>query len=316
MPQRTQSRSPTPERYKERSSHKRHRSRSRDKDRRRSRSVSRDRDRSEDRSDSRALPPGIEPISEDDYFLKNAEFSRWLRVEKGKYFNELRSDKTRSYFRKFVKAWNRGKLADDLYSPIDPISVPSSQQTSYKWGFASAGKVNQDELRRVRDTIGGDTYGPSRSNQSRGRVLGPTLPSTSDLQLAREESESLAATNKFLKRKREKMEEKERVEDLVGPKPVGKEGLLEKKRAKRESDKTFREAKEDAGLEVSEDVLMGGNSSFKEAIARRDAARARWDAKKKTDPREQDRNERAEQLREKDRKTMEMFKQMAKERFG
>jgi len=130
------------------------------------------------------------------------------------------------------------------------------------------------------------------------------------------ESESLAATNKFLKRKREKMEEKERVEDLVGPKPVGKEGLLEKKRAKRESDKTFREAKEDAGLEVSEDVLMGGNSSFKEAIARRDAARARWDAKKKTDPREQDRNERAEQLREKDRKTMEMFKQMAKERFG
>jgi hypothetical protein len=35
------------------------------------------------------------------------------------------------------------------------------------------------------------------------------------------------------KRKREKAEGKERVEDAVGPKEVRREGMLEKKRAKR-----------------------------------------------------------------------------------
>ena len=36
------------------------------------------------RSRGRALPPGTAPISDDDYFLKSAEFARWLREEKGK----------------------------------------------------------------------------------------------------------------------------------------------------------------------------------------------------------------------------------------
>jgi len=140
------------------------------------------------------------------------------------------------------------------------------------------------------------------------------------------------------KRKREKGEDKERVEDAVGPKEVGREGMLEKKRMARESNKAFREAKEDGGLEVSENVLMGGGGSFKERyvlraesikgsadfalslhrIAQRDAARARFEAKKRESrgSRVNERIERTEQIKEKDRKTMEMFKQMAKERFG
>lgn len=53
-------------------------------------------------------------------------------------------------------------------------------------------------------------------------------------------------------------------------------------------------------------------------IAQRDAARARFEAKKRETQgsRVSERNERTEQIKEKDRKTMEMFKQMAKERFG
>jgi hypothetical protein len=66
------------------------------------------------------------------------------------------------------------------------------------------------------------------------------------------------------KRKREKGEDKERLDDLVGPKEVGREGMLEKKRVKREGDRAFREAKDDGGLEVSEDILMGGGGGFKE----------------------------------------------------
>ena len=41
-------------------------------------------------------------------------------------------------------------------------------------------------------------------------------------------------------------------------------GMLEKKRARREADRTFRE-KGDEGLEVDESTLMGGNDSFQHA---------------------------------------------------
>lgn len=304
MPSRSLSRSASPEPSKPTSS-KRDRSR----------------ERSRERSHKNTLPSGVEPIGEDDYFLKSAEFSRWLRIEKGKYFDELRTDKSRSYFRKFVKAWNRGKLLDELYTPIRSTAVPSNQQTAYKWSFAANRlRINDAELQRVREEVSGDTYGPPVAETSKraGRVQGPTLPSPSDLQLAREDAASLSNANHLLKRKRDKNEDRERIEEMVGPKDVGREGMLEKKRAKREGDRAFLDSKEDGGLEVPEDVLFGGVSSFKERVAQRDAARSRFEAKRRLDQdaRAQGRNERAEQIKEKEKKTMEMFKQMAKERFG
>jgi hypothetical protein len=42
--------------------------------------------------------------------VKSSEFRQWLHEEKDKYFNELSSDRARRYFRKFVRAWNAGKL--------------------------------------------------------------------------------------------------------------------------------------------------------------------------------------------------------------
>lgn len=53
-------------------------------------------------------------------------------------------------------------------------------------------------------------------------------------------------------------------------------------------------------------------------LAQRDAARARFEAKTREErgARTQERSERVEQIKERDRKTMEMFRQMAKERYG
>ena len=94
-------------------------------------------------------------------------------------------------------------------------------------------------------------------------MLGPTLPSHADRVLAEEEAEELRATELKRKRKRERAEDKDRLEDMVGPKEIGKAGMLEKKRAKRESDKSFRE-KGDDGMEADDKTLMGGGDSFKE----------------------------------------------------
>ncbi|KAI6030981.1 hypothetical protein EDC04DRAFT_2709791, partial [Pisolithus marmoratus] len=46
------------------------------------RNRERDRSRTPDRPED--LPEGVSPISESDYFLKNSEFSIWLKDEKGK----------------------------------------------------------------------------------------------------------------------------------------------------------------------------------------------------------------------------------------
>jgi hypothetical protein len=94
-------------------------------------------------------------------------------------------------------------------------------------------------------------------------MQGPTLPTRSDLVIAREETDSLRAAERDLKRKRDKLETKDRIEEMAGPKEVGREGMLEKKRARREADRSFRERGDD-GFEADESTLMGGGDSFQQ----------------------------------------------------
>ncbi|EIM83565.1 uncharacterized protein STEHIDRAFT_101856 [Stereum hirsutum FP-91666 SS1] len=294
---------------------------------RRSRSPGRDRSRSDSPEPQNRLPGGAEPISEQDYFLKSAEFRVWLKDEKRKYFDELTGEKARKYFRKFVKDWNRGKLSKDLYAGIDPTALPAQSQTAYKWSFASSrSKAERQALEATRSEISALTNNGSNGASSAriqgpslpGRSIGPTLPSSSDLTLARELQEEAAWEEKSLKRKRDKREAKERDEDVNGPREVGRERLMEKKREKREGDKAFREAREDAGLELDEGTLMGGGDSFQDRIRQRDAARKRFEEKKRgpRDDRMAETSERVTAIREKDKATMDMFMQMAKARYG
>ncbi|GLB43683.1 hypothetical protein LshimejAT787_1401950 [Lyophyllum shimeji] len=285
---------------------------------RRSRSRSRSRSRTPERD--RKLPSNASPISESDYFQKSDEFRIWLKEEKSKYFDELSGDRARSYFRKFVKAWNRGKLSKSLYAGIDPSTVSATTQTAYKWSFASKQSRADDEaLRSAREEISAATYNreaPSHAGPSRtgwGRIQGPTLPTASDLALSREMAAEQREEERAYKRKRDKLEAKERIEDMVGPREVGREGMLEKKRARRDADRSFRE-KGDEGFEVDESTLLGGGDSFKDQIARRDATKQRYNAAR--EEKAAAARERANMFKQKEQATMEMFQQMAKQRFG
>lgn len=71
------------------------------------------------------------------------------------------------------------------------------------------------------------------------------------LRSAPEAASEHQALERELKRKQGRAEVKERLEDVVGPKKVGRGGMLEKKRTRRESDRVFRE-KGDDGYEVDE----------------------------------------------------------------
>ncbi|KAI0652621.1 hypothetical protein C8Q79DRAFT_938625 [Trametes meyenii] len=289
-----------------------HRRRSYSRDR--SRSQSRDRSRSPERSVP--LPNGVSEISESDYFLKNDEFQLWLKEEKGKYFNELSGDRARKYFRKFVKAWNRGKLSRILYTGVDRASTASSR-TGYKWSFASkASRAENDAMHAAREEIDNATWNrttQSTGGSSSGRVIGPSMPSTSDRILAQEAADEYRAAERDHQRKRDRREAKERIEDLVGPKEVGRAGQLEKKKVQREANRAYRE-KGDEGLELDDATLMGGGDSFQAHLARREAAKRRFHDKR--GERMDATRERAEALRQKDKATMDMFMQMAKEKFG
>ncbi|CAE7232405.1 unnamed protein product [Rhizoctonia solani] len=233
----------------------------------------------------------------------------------------------------FVKAWNRGKLSRDLYTSdaAAESARPASSQTSYRWSFADNGlKVNAAELKATREAVSQATYDldapPTTDTAPRrtqgpslpGRTLGPSLPSASELTLQREEAVESARGERRAANKRAR----ERLDDEdggIGPKAVGREGMMEKKRARRDEDKAMRDRKEDGGLEVSEDTLMGagGGDSFQAAIARRDAARARWAEKKgATSSGSGPSNERLDAMRAREAETMAMFRNMAKERFG
>ena len=88
------------------------------------------------------------------------------------------------------------------------------------------------------------------------------MPPDFDLTLAREQAAEHRDEERTHKRKRDKLEAKDRIEEMVGPKPVGREGMMEKKKLKRENDRDFRE-KGDEGLEIDEKTLMGGDDSFR-----------------------------------------------------
>lgn len=158
-----------------------------------------------------------------------------------------------------------------LYSGIDPSTQAATNQTAYKWGFASnKSKVDSEALKAARESVGAATYGrdtPHASSSSSGRVLGPTLPTSSDLTLSREAASEYEATDRSYKRKRDRLEAKEKIEDMVGPKEVGREGMLEKKRARREGDRAFREKGDDGFVEADEKTLLGGGDSFRERYA-------------------------------------------------
>ncbi|KAG8823040.1 hypothetical protein FRC18_010835 [Serendipita sp. 400] len=230
------------------------------------RMSSRRRDESRSRSPER-LPKGVQEITEKDFFLKNDEFRLWLKEEKDKYFTELSGEKARSYFRKFVKSWNKGRLSSKYYDGIGAVQDTAAASTSYRWAFVSSDKVSEKDIKGARELVREATNGTMESSSR--PVQGPTLPpmthgpnpSASDRQYDREEEEERMRRERLMGRKRARAEENERIEDAVGPREVGRERIQENKRARRENDRAFRE--KDAEPDIDADALMGGGDSFR-----------------------------------------------------
>ncbi|KAI9313394.1 hypothetical protein BX666DRAFT_1864380, partial [Dichotomocladium elegans] len=258
-------------------------------------------------------------ISNDDYFEKSAEFRLWLKEEKGRYFNDLDTEKARHYFKKFVKAWNRGDLEDKYYNGINAAQLASSDNTRYKWAFAK--KIDQHELDSVRDSVDTATSG----GRGRRANVGPARPPPSGGEERKREaqpvSDELRSTEKEEQMERErasrkaegkrKRERREEYLDEVAPRETGREAQLAKKRAVN----AFHKRERSPDVELNEADIFGGGDDFKRMLA---------EEKRRKERRENIRAERMEQraapIREKmaeykakESATIEMFRQMAEE---
>ncbi|KAI4366001.1 hypothetical protein MLD38_021931 [Melastoma candidum] len=86
------------------------------------------RDKSEHQKKDRLKKHGIQELSGDDYFLKNNEFSTWLKEERNIFFSDLSSEAARELFAEFVKEWNKLKLESRYYE-----GIATGLRTAHDW---------------------------------------------------------------------------------------------------------------------------------------------------------------------------------------
>ncbi|WVQ75068.1 hypothetical protein IAR50_004677 [Cryptococcus sp. DSM 104548] len=314
-------RSVSPRRIRDREDKRRSDSREEDRSRRRESHSRRDSDRKSSRKERRreATPSsgedlldlremGVSEISESDDFLKYPEFKRWLRDERGKYLDERPTESGQKYFRRFVRRWNDGALDRRYYKAASSRSMveTASYQTSVipREDSTSSARTNVGPKRQ-------DAVGPSRPPPS--RPLGPSIPSAADRRFAHEASQDARKQE----RKAVYKSQARRADEEV-PKSGGREGKIEERRATNAENRLYREKDATAGLEVDDKTLMGDSNSFAAALRRRDEAEAR--RREKREYKNQDQraavSERLSERKSKEDATMEMLKQMAKQRFG
>lgn len=63
------------------------------------------------------------------------QFSEWLHVERGQFFNELSSEDTRALFKDFVAAWNARQLPARIYMGVADASL---RRTKHSWAIRGA----------------------------------------------------------------------------------------------------------------------------------------------------------------------------------
>ncbi|XP_041353927.1 uncharacterized protein LOC121371819 isoform X2 [Gigantopelta aegis] len=74
-------------------------------------------------------------ISMDDFLSKQMEFKMWLKEEKNKQAKDLNSPKLKTYFKTFVKHWNRKKLNQKYYRGTELADTPQPSAVRQRFIF-------------------------------------------------------------------------------------------------------------------------------------------------------------------------------------
>ncbi|KAL1905959.1 hypothetical protein Sste5344_008218 [Sporothrix stenoceras] len=286
------------------------------------------------------LPHAARPlVARADYSKFTPVFALYLSQEKQIRLSDLeekaktdpRKDReVQSRWRRFVDKWNAHELDDKWYDP--QLFLRAIKGTAdVKRTDAVEEEDDDDE-----DDSGSDSdYGPALPpaegelvSRSTTRHAGPAIPSRADLDERRAlEEEDREAERSALKlaRRADRAEQRERLEDLVPRAAAGtRERKLEKKKELNEKMRGFRDRS--PGGEVNDDELMGDDGGAsqrsiqdkKEEAELAAAKRTFWQLRREEEQRARDQEleERRMQYRAREEETMDMLRELARQRFG
>ncbi|KAL8744429.1 MAG: hypothetical protein Q9190_003319 [Brigantiaea leucoxantha] len=273
------------------------------------------------------LPFHAPSLRKRDFKTYESMFRLYLDIQKHMILEELSEKVIRGRWKSFVRKWNHGELAEGWYDPATLVKARTS--TTVGSGKAPSQAIeSSDEKAEDSDSFGPELPGKEDAYYRDGKMLGPAIPSLQDLELQREtqhEDSLLRLQDVRQARKRERLQQKERLDELVPRAESGtKDRRLEKKRELASANRAFANSKIDAGdmAEVNESELLGGDDesfgNFK---------RQKTEEKRKMNEREirqeailrarkEERMERIKVYKAKEEKTMSELIALAKARFG
>lgn len=263
-------------------------------------------------------------------------FELYLDIQKQKVLDELSDDEVKGRWKSFVGKWNRGELAEGWYDPATlqkaqasaVSSAVNTERQSRPRDSPSYGSPRRAEESSDEDVVGPMMPGGERQVYNSDKRPGPAIPNLQDLELQKElEQEDSLAHRRDLREHRhlDRKQQKERLDELAPRAEAGsKDRILEKKREKADSNRTFASAKIEAGgvEEVPETDLLGneggGIEGFKKQKREMDRKKNEREVRREEilRARMEELEERRREYHAKEEKTMSGLVALAKARFG
>ncbi|KJY02237.1 hypothetical protein TI39_contig73g00001, partial [Zymoseptoria brevis] len=284
------------------------------------------------------LPYAREPLGKGDFQAFTPLFAEYLDVQKQLSIEDLTEDEIKGRFKSFVGKWNRKELAEGWYEPgmmeraverwqarevtdraaSRPTAVTSAPRAVERHTAKDEDEHAEEEEDEDEDEE--DNYGPALPKKS----AGPSIPSLQDLQHCSEllhSDRSAHAADRRHSLLQDRTLQKERLLELA-PRadPGSRERQLEKKREVTATNRVFGEAKEAGMEEVGEGELMGGDeegglAGYKAKLKAKEKVKNEREIRKEEvlRARAAEREERIAAHRQKEDKTMEMLRGLARE---
>ncbi|KAI9815299.1 MAG: hypothetical protein M1827_002779 [Pycnora praestabilis] len=261
-------------------------------------------------------------------------FGLYLDIQKQLILEDLQDAEVKGRWKRFVGKWNRGELAEGWYDPSTKqkaiasasIEEASSEVRTRRPQDSPEFGVERKTRSLERDNESDDdVVGPALPGyEPKDRRVGPAIPNMQDLALQRElalDDRNAARDDIRYARKLDRKQQKEQVDDLVPRAEAGtRERQLEKKKEVNDKMRSFREKSPSAVEEVGEGELMGDDGVEGLKAKKKEFERKKNEREIRKEEmlraRAEEREERLQEHRAKEDKTMAMLKALAKQNFG
>jgi len=200
--------------------------------------------------------------------VRTAEFQVWLREEKGRTLQEMKSSKARKLFARFVRKWNDGDLWPEIYAGVNATEVPAAQRTTFRWNLDVKADSTRTQVNSATNHLNYEQlFGPQ---QSGGAVVKGPTPRSRDEQLeALHEARNTSREHLSRERKQFRREQQHVLDELV-PRKEGIERRIEKRRLK-----GAHAHGRMPSPETKDEDLLGSENSFEAARRRQTTIQSR-----------------------------------------